>query len=122
MDHRTLMKDYERGLGEHSWDAVQDMIHEDAVFIFSEGTFRGKQEIAQAFKKTFATIQNEQYSTRDLCWLLVSETVAVCVFEFYWTGVIHGQETSGGGRGTSILRKTQYGWKIILEHLGPLPR
>jgi ketosteroid isomerase-like protein len=121
MGHASLLNEYERRLGLHSWEAVKDLIHDDAVFIFSEGTFRGKQEIAQAFERTFATIQNEKYAIHDVDWLVVSESVAVCVFEFRWTGLINGQETSGAGRGTSTLLKTPEGWKIIHEHLGPPP-
>lgn len=122
MDHVRLLKEYERRLGYHSWDAVADLIHEDAVFIFSEGTFRGKEEIAQAFKQTFATIQDEHYTVRNVDWLVVSETIAVCIYEFRWSGTIDGQPASGGGRGTSVLCRTTDGWEIIHEHLGPMGR
>jgi ketosteroid isomerase-like protein len=36
--------------------------------------------------------------------------------------LIEGQETTGGGRGTTILRKVDGRWLIAHEHLGPGPR
>ncbi|MFW6183430.1 MAG: nuclear transport factor 2 family protein, partial [Chloroflexota bacterium] len=53
MDHEKLLQEYECRLGEHRWEAVADLIHDDAVFIFSDGTFHGKSDIANAFRKTF---------------------------------------------------------------------
>jgi ketosteroid isomerase-like protein len=121
VEHVALLKEYERKLGHHSWEAVEDLIHDDAVFIFSEGTFRGKQEIGQAFMRTFEIIQDEVYSIHDLHWLVVNELTAACIYEFRWQGIVNGQKASGGVRGTSILQKTPDGWKIIHEHLGPYP-
>ncbi len=109
MDHVGLLQEYERRLGQHNWAAVADLIHDEAVFIFSEGTFRGKQEIAQAFERTFQTIQNERYAIHDLQWVVVTEDVAACIYEFRWQGMVDGQEMSGGGRGTTILQKTSNG-------------
>ncbi|HEX6384718.1 MAG TPA: nuclear transport factor 2 family protein, partial [Anaerolineae bacterium] len=97
---------------------MADLIHEEAVFIFSEGTFRGKAEIAQAFEKTFQSIQNEKYRIRDPEWLVITDDVAACIYEFRWQGIVNGQEMSGGGRGTTILQKTNKGWQIVHEHLG----
>lgn len=121
MDHEKLLQAYERRLGEHRWEAVADLIHDEAVFIFSEGTFHGKPEIANAFRKTFQTIQDETYIIDDLQWLVVADDVAACIYKFSWKGVVNGQEMSGGGRGTSVLQKTSTGWQILHEHLGPMP-
>jgi len=119
LDHRKALQEYERRLGKQQWAAVEDLIHEEAVFIFSDGTFRGKAEIGQAFEKTFETIQDEQYSLHDLDWLVVTDDVAACIYKFRWQGFVNGKEASGGGRGTTILQKTHKGWQIVHEHLGP---
>jgi ketosteroid isomerase-like protein len=119
MDHVEFLREYERKLGRHSWEAVADLIHDDAVFIFSDGTFRGKQQIAGAFRRTFATIQNEEYTIRDVHWIVEADHVAACIYEFGWSGVVDGRRASGGGRGTTILVKTPAGWRIVHEHLGP---
>jgi ketosteroid isomerase-like protein len=97
---------------------VADLIHDEAIFIFTEGTFRGKSEIAEAFQRTFQTIQNEQYTISNLEWLVITDKIAACIYNYHWQGVVKGQEMSGGGRGTTILQKSANGWQIIHEHLG----
>jgi len=68
-DPQSLLTAYEASLADQRWESVADFIHDDAVFIFSEGTFRGKSEISKAFHKTFNLIKDEQYSISDLQWL-----------------------------------------------------
>jgi ketosteroid isomerase-like protein len=114
-----LLQTYEQRLVERRWEAVADLIHEDAVFIFSEGTFRGKKEIGAAFTRTFQTIQDERYEMSDVEWILVAPGAAACIFRFHWRGIVAGEETSGGGRGTIMMRRTGAGWQIVHEHLGP---
>jgi ketosteroid isomerase-like protein len=112
-----FLREYERRLGEHQWSAVANLIHNDAVFIFSEGTYHGKVEIGRAFTRTFETIQNEQYTISNLEWLVITDEVAVCIYDFHWQGIVNGQEMSGGGRGTTVLQKSAMGWQIVHEHL-----
>jgi ketosteroid isomerase-like protein len=112
-----FLQEYEQRLGEHQWNAVAELIHEDAVFIFSEGTFRGKVEIGQAFTRTFETIQNERYTIRNLEWIVMNGEIAACIYDFHWQGIVNGQERSGGGRGTTVLQKSAMGWQIVHEHL-----
>ncbi|MCC5806726.1 MAG: nuclear transport factor 2 family protein [Opitutales bacterium] len=113
------LREYEKRLSRQSWDLVKELIHEDAVFIFTESTFRGRDEIRQAFEKTFDLIKEEKFWITDLNWVAEADHLASCEYLFNWEGVIHGTPSSGGGRGSSVLIKTNDGWKIILEHLGP---
>ena len=113
-----FLREYERRLAQHEWSAVADLVHDEAIFIFTEGTFRGKAEIGAAFQRTFETIQNEQYTISDLEWLVVTDGIAACIYNFHWQGIVKGQEMSGGGRGTTILQMSENGWQIIHEHLG----
>ena len=75
-----------------------------------------------AFEKTFKLIEDEVFSLHDIAWTVVTDDVAACRYEFRWKGLISGQESSGGGRGTSILRNVDGRWLIAHEHLGPYPR
>ncbi len=110
---------YEKLLSQQSWALVKELIHEDAVFIFTESTFRGKDEIRGAFEKTFDLIKEEKYWLTNLNWVARTSDMASCEYIFNWEGIIHGNPSSGGGRGSSVLIKTEGGWKIIQEHLGP---
>ena len=122
MNHATTLASYVEKLNTHSWDQIAPFVTDDAVFIFTEDTFVGKAAAKAAFEKTFKLIQNEVFSVHDVTWTAVTESMASCHYEFRWKGLIEGQESSGGGRGTTILRKADGRWLIVHEHLGPYPR
>lgn len=122
MNHSTALTTYVEKLNTHSWDHIAPCVTEDAVFIFTEDTFVGTTAAKAAFEKTFKLIENEVFSLHDIAWTAVTDDVATCRYEFRWKGLISGQESSGGGRGTSILRKVDGRWLIAHEHLGPYPR
>jgi ketosteroid isomerase-like protein len=122
MNHETALTAYVEKLNTHSWDQIAPCVTEEAVFIFTEDTFVGQAEAKRAFEKTFKLIENEVFSLHDIEWTVVTHDVATCRYEFRWKGLISGQEASGGGRGTSILRKVDDRWRIAHEHLGPYPR
>jgi hypothetical protein len=122
MNHRTALSAYIEKLNTHSWEQIAPCVTEDAAFIFTEDTFVGKLAAKAAFEKTFKLIEQEVFSLHDIAWTVVTKDVATCRYEFRWKGLISGQESSGGGRGTSILRKVDDLWLIAHEHLGPYPR
>lgn len=122
MDHATSLATYVEKLNTHSWEQIAPCVTEDAVFIFTEDTFVGKAAAKAAFEKTFKLIENEVFSLHHITWTAVTESMASCHYEFRWKGLIEGQESAGGGRGTTILRKVGGRWLIAHEHLGPYPR
>lgn len=115
----VTLQAYEQRLSHQSWDLVKDLIHDDAVFIFTESTFRGKEEIQKAFEKTFDLIKEEKFWLTNLNWVAKTDSMVSCDYIFNWEGIINGKPSSGGGRGSSVLIRTENGWKIIQEHLGP---
>ena len=119
MTPKELIKHYEKALESQSWSNVESLMHDDVCVTFSSGTFKGKQEVQQAFEKTFAIIKDEKYSITNIHWAFTDENSAICLYNFNWEGIINGQASSGGGRGTSVLIKDSSTWKIITEHLGP---
>lgn len=122
MNHETALKSYVEKLNTHSWDQIAPHVTQEAVFIFTEDTFVGKAAAKGAFEKTFKLIDNEVFSLHDIVWTVVADDVATCRYEFRWKGLISGQESAGGGRGTTILRKVDGRWLVAHEHLGPYPR
>lgn len=122
MNHATALSAYVEALNTHAWEKIAPHVAEDAVFIFTEGTFTGHAAARAAFEKTFKLIENEVFSLHDIAWTSVTESMASCHYEFRWKGLIGGQEASGGGRGTTILRKVDDRWLIAHEHLGPYAR
>ena len=113
---------YEKALATQSWEQIAPLINKDCVAIFSEGTYTGKAEVESAFRKTFSLIEEEKYSISDIRWVRQTQTTAILVYIFSWSGIIEGAQASGSGRGTSVLIKQAGKWQLICEHLGPLAK
>jgi ketosteroid isomerase-like protein len=121
MTPAECMAEYARRTNSHHFAAVAELIADDAVYWFSDGSFHGTAEIERAFERTWAVIQHEEYAIEDLTWIAMDEQVATCIYRFRWQGIVDRRPQSGEGRGTSVLRKAGTRWQMIHEHLSPLP-
>ena len=118
MSPADFMRIYESAANAHDLDAMLNLIADDAVFLFSDGSAHiGKDAIRKATRANFNTIQDEIYRISNLTWLGDSETVAVCVYAFEWSGTIAGKPAGGAGRGTSVLKRVRGEWRVVHEHL-----
>lgn len=113
-----FMLAYERATNSHDVDATLARVHEQAVYFFSdESVHVGKGAIEKVLRRNFELIEGEEYAISNLRWLVNSGDVAACVYDYAWSGLIGGQPASGSGRGTTVLQRSQDGWKVIHEHL-----
>ena len=76
---QQLLSEYEAALSKQSWNTVADFIHDDAVFIFTEKTFRGRTEIEKAFTATFELIKDETYKIENITWPAITDHIATCI-------------------------------------------
>jgi len=114
------MREYEAAANRHDLQAMLAMIADDAIFWFSDQSAHvGKLAIASAIQSNFDAIKNEQYRIENLNWLAASDDIAACVYEFRWSGEVNGKPASGGGRGTSLIRRIDGKWRLVHEHLSP---
>ena len=113
-----LITEYERATNSHDLEATLSLIDEQAIYLFSdESAHIGKDAVRDVLTRNFELIQDESYSIENLTWIAQSETVAVCVYDYFWNGLIDGQPAAGSGRGTSVLTNSSGGWKVVHEHL-----
>ena len=70
-----------------------------------------------AFEATWDAIKDEEYSAKNLRWILVTGHEAVCTYEFTSEGVINGDRKSLTGLGTNVVVMSGEGLKILHEHL-----
>ncbi|HEY5731891.1 MAG TPA: nuclear transport factor 2 family protein [Anaerolineales bacterium] len=111
---------YEQALATQDWTKVEPLIHINACVTFSNGAVnRGRDEIQKAFEKNFSLIKDEEYEITNVHWVMENGEYAVYLFDFHWNGIINGKQTSGGGRGTSVLIRERDRWQLLVEHLGP---
>jgi ketosteroid isomerase-like protein len=107
------MREYEQATNSRDLDRLASLIAEDAVYWFTDGSYRGREAVLAAISATFDAIRDEVYRIEDLEWV----APAVCRYRFTWTGTVGGRSRSGGGRGTSVLVNTGSGWQMLHEHL-----
>src|SRR5215831_14121928 len=93
-----LMDEYAVRTNIHRFDNVAELIAEDAIFIFSDGTFRGLQAIRKAFEETWSYIRDEIYGIDNLQWLAVDDQIAVCIYNFHWQGLVSRPDPCVGAR------------------------
>ena len=118
MSPNEFLEQYEAATGAQDLEGTLSLIAEDAIYLFSNGTSHvGKPAIRQALASNFASIKDEIYRLNNVRWVASSDSVAVCVYEFNWSGVIDGRPASGHGRGTSAIRKVDGDWFVSHEHL-----
>lgn len=114
----TFLTDYLSALNARDLDTARDLIAEDAVYLFSNETAHlGREAILNAISYNFTTIEDEVFQFKNLTWLVRTESIAACIYDFTWSGKIDGQPASGSGRGTSILKYSDGNWQIVNEHL-----
>ncbi|OLZ83381.1 hypothetical protein BS642_05585 [Chromobacterium violaceum] len=110
---------YKQALATHDWRQVAPWLHEDACFVFSDGTFRGKAAVCEAIRQTFEWIRGEDYQIANLHWTHQGADFAACVYDFHWRGWVEGAQAEGSGRGSCALIRDERGWRLLQEHLGP---
>src|ERR1700735_3141293 len=68
----------ERAANSHDVSRVLPLIAEDATYWFTDGSYRGREEIAGALARTFATIHDEVYEITEVEWVALTEELAAC--------------------------------------------
>jgi ketosteroid isomerase-like protein len=113
----SFMKAYEQANNSHVFAKVKPFIAENATYWFTDGSFKGIDEIQAAVEATFDKIQDEDYQVKELRWVIEEDSMAVCTYTFTWSGTVDGISKQGSGRGTNILKKQDGRWQIVHEHL-----
>jgi ketosteroid isomerase-like protein len=99
-------------------DAALALLTDDVAFFYSNGSaLWGKADFAATMTANWKLVSNYKYTTLDAIWLVQSDSAASVIYTFSWSGEVGGNNVSGGGRGTRVLRREPAGWRIAHEHL-----
>ncbi|MBW2282179.1 MAG: nuclear transport factor 2 family protein [Deltaproteobacteria bacterium] len=113
-----FLREYEAANRSHDLERVLRLVHDDAVYWFSDGKSHcGRAAIARAIRSNFDTIEAEDYRIEDVAWLARDGDFPACTYRFVWSGVIGGTPASGAGRGTCVLARRADSWAVLHEHL-----
>jgi ketosteroid isomerase-like protein len=113
----AFMAEYERAANSHDVQRILPLIADDATYWFTDGSYRGREEITDALERTFAAIHDEVYGIRELEWVAATDEFAACRYRFSWRGVVDGQPSSGRGHGTNVLVKRDGAGQVQHEQL-----
>ena len=122
MGPEDILAAYEERINRHDFDLLVPLITPDATFWFTDGSYSGHAAIRAAFERTWATLNNDTYRLENRRWLAQGDAAAACSYHFVWTTTVDGKPLSGGGRGTTVLRRAFGSWLIVHEHLSADPR
>lgn len=74
----------------HRPEIVLELVHPEATYWFTDGSYTGHQQIGSALAKTWDTITNETYRILDIRWIASYGNLASCTYRFEWSGTIDG--------------------------------
>ena len=117
----TFLADYEAAANSRDFDRVVPYIADNAIFWFTNGVFKGRVEIKRAFEATWDNIQDETYTLSNTVWLVKTDRIAVCTYNFTSNGKVEGKHQVYEGHGTNVIQKIKGKWQIAHEHLSKLP-
>lgn len=114
---KTFLQAYEIAANGRDFRKVSPMIADKAEFIFTNGTFVGKNAIQKAFEDTWEKIKDEKYSISDIVWIKQGYRNAICEYRFKSDGVVDGTRQTYEGKGVNILKRINGNWRIVQEKL-----
>lgn len=120
-----FMNRFEEIAEKENFDLIQDMVHDDAFFRFSDGDFVGKKSVRAAFEKTWKgnpSVKKASFFLTDIQVLSVDAKSASATYTYNWEGVMDGKSFRVQGRGTRVLVVENGRVQIIHEHLSRYPK
>jgi len=115
---------YRALINTHDFEQLaESVIAPDALFVFTDKTHRGMDEIREAFNRTWSILPDEIYTMGDEQWLARGPDAALVVFRYSYQGTAkNGKLLTGGGHGTNLYKRTAAGWRLAYEHLSHDPK
>ena len=117
MSYQEALETYINATNTHDFDQVQECLHKDAVYWFTNATCTTSAEIRGFFENAWDTIKEEKYMAENVEWLVTDEMTAVCLYTFRFEGYMNGEFLTGSGRATNVFVKEEGRWLLKHEHL-----
>jgi ketosteroid isomerase-like protein len=121
MGYKKALQQYIEATNTHDFNNVKKVLHENAIFWFTDKTCTTIQEIQNYFENAWDIIKEEVYTANNVHWLTVDQNSATCTYTYHYEGYHNGKFVTGSGRATNVFIKNEKGeWKLIHEHLSSL--
>lgn len=118
MNYERALEQYIEATNTHDFNNVRKMLHENAVYWFTDKTCTSISEIQSYFENAWDIIKEEVYTANNINWIATDQNCAVCIYTYQYQGYHNGKFVSGSGRATNIFSRVNGDdWKLIHEHL-----
>ncbi len=120
----TFCHRFENLAAAEDFSLVAHMVHEKAVFRFTDGDFVGRMEVQRAFEDTWsqgADVVDEKYYLSDLQVLSTDYDTATVTYTYNWEGKRSDGTFRITGRGTRVIVRVEGELQIMHEHLSRFP-
>lgn len=114
---QACMSAFAAALVSRDIDVALSLLADDAVLFYSNGTVLQKADFASVMPAAWKVVENYRYATTNVTWLVDTDTTAVVIYGFQWSGVARDQQVSGSGRATRVFHNRGSGWLLAHEHL-----
>ncbi|UJW58994.1 nuclear transport factor 2 family protein [Bacillus sp. A116_S68] len=122
MTYQSALKTYIEATNSHQFEKVAHVLHPEALYWFTDKTCATHDAIQHYFEQAWEKVRDEVYEAIDVTWLTATDTTAVCTYTYKYKGYVEGRFVTGSGRATNVFVVDENGaWKLIHEHLSPLP-
>lgn len=112
-----ILERYIQATNSHSFPNVKKLLHQQAIYWFTDQTCTTMEEIQSYFEKAWRTVEDEKYWAEDVRWVSVENKSATCLYTYHYEGYVKGNFVSGSGRATNVFVKENEKWLLIHEHL-----
>jgi ketosteroid isomerase-like protein len=112
-----ILKAYLDATNTHEFDNVQQLLHPNALYWFTNRCCNTPEDIRAYFESAWETIKEENYWAEDVQWIHIAEDSAICVYTYHYEGYFHNEWTTGKGRATNCFVKEDGKWLLLHEHL-----
>lgn len=121
MNEKDALRKYINATNTHDFNQVRKVLHEHAVYWFTDKTCKDMSEIQSYFENAWEAIKEEVYTANDIQWISKDQNAATCIYSYQYEGYHNGTFVSGSGRATNVFVKdNENQWKLIHEHLSSL--
>lgn len=113
---------YESAITMQKWDELSDFFHDNCAVLYTDGTYVGKNMLKLAFDKTDALMKNGKYNLTEIHYPIINKKFCTIVGIFKWSSEIYGTPINSENRITLCIVNDKGYWKIVNQHLGPMPK
>ena len=112
-----FLSKYEAANNSHDFKNLENLIHKNAVYFFSDCELYWFNEIKDEINATFNNIKEETYRINNIQIIHLDNSSSTVIYDFIWNGLVDWVKTEWRGRWTNTIIKEDGELYMKHEHL-----